>query len=200
MKLVLTYMVAATLASGLLTSSMQGQWSVGAEVGADRFSGGSIENTEDERSFRPYRPTTFGARIQREGPGLGVGVRLGYFSAGMALEGADGLALANDVFTVYSLAPELLYRIATFGTGNRLLLGAGPLLEIWKALDEESETRLGVHGALALHVPLGWKLDGVVSAGGALIPSPFAEDQLEPSFERRPLWRRRFSVGLQYRL
>jgi hypothetical protein len=200
MKRLPTSMVAVTLASCLVTSSMQGQWSVGAEVGADRFWGGSIENTDAERSFRPYRPTTFAARIQREGPGLGVGVRLGYFSAGMALEGSDGAAIANDVFTVYSLAPELLYRIAGLGTANRLLLGAGPLLEIWRALDEESETRVGVHGALALHVPLGWKLESVLSAGGALIPSPFAEGQLEPPFERKPLWRRRFSVGLQYRL
>jgi hypothetical protein len=200
MKLVLTYMVAAMLASGIVTSSMQGQWSVGAEVGADRYWGGSLESTEDERSFRPYRPTTFGVQIHHEGPGLGLGVRLGHFSAGMALEGSDGLSLANGVFTVYSLAPELLYRIATIGGANRLLLGVGPLLETWRALDEESETRLGVQGALALHVPLGGKLGGVVSAGGALIPSPFAEDHLQSSFERRPLWRRRFSLGLEYRL
>ena len=200
MKLVLTHMVAATLASCMVSSSMQGQWSVGAEVGADRFWGGSIENTEDQRSFRPYRPTTLGARIQWETPGLGVGVRLGYFSAGMALEGSDGLSLANGVFTVYSLAPELLYRIASIGKANRLLIRAGPLLEIWQALDDESEIRLGVHGALALQVPLGWKLEGVLSAGAALIPSPFAENQLDPPFERRPLWRRRFTAGLQYRL
>ncbi|HET6777489.1 MAG TPA: hypothetical protein VFH26_01235 [Gemmatimonadales bacterium] len=200
MKLVVTYLVVAALAASLVTSTMQAQWSVGAEVGADRFWGGSIEKADDERSFRPYRPTTFGARIKREAPGLGVGVRLGYFSAGMALEGPDGLALANGVFTVYSMAPELLYRIAVIGSANRLLLGAGPLLETWKALDEESETRLGVHGAVALHVPLGWKVEAVLSAGGALIPSPFAEDQLEFSFERRPLWRRRFSLGLEYRL
>ena len=127
-------------------------------------------------------------------------MRLGYFSAGMALEGPDGLSLANGVFTVYSLAPELQYRIANIGKANRLLLRTGPLLELWQALDEASETRLGVHGGLALHLPLGSKLEGVLSAGAALISSPFAEDQLDPPFERRPLWRRRFTAGLQYRL
>ena len=200
MNLALTYMVAASLASCVLSSSVEGQWSVGAEVGADRFWGGSIENTEGERSFRPYRPTTLGGRVQWDGPKLGLGIRLGTFSAGMAFEGSDGLSLANGVFTVYSLAPELRYRIAGIGNANRLLLRAGPLLEQWKALDEEWETRLGFHGALALHVPLGLKLEGVLAAGAALIPSPFAEGQLDPPFDRRALWRRSISAGLQYRL
>ena len=200
MKLLLTHMVAATLASCVLSSSVEGQWSVGAEVGADRFWGGSMEDAEERRSFRPYRPTTFAARVQREGPALGLGIRLGYFSAGMALEGAEGVVAANGVFSIYSLAPELLYRVATIGTANRLLLRAGPLLEVWTVFDEEPETRLGVHGALVLQVPVGWKLEGLLSAGAALIPSPFAEGQLDPPFERRALWRRSITAGLQYRL
>jgi hypothetical protein len=200
MKLVLTCMVVATLASCMVSSSMQGQWSVGAEVGADRFWGGSRETTADERSFRPYRPTSFGARIQWEGTGVGLGIRLGYFSAGMALEGSDIIVVANNVFSVYSLAPEILYRVGILGSDNRVLLRAGPLVETWKPLDEEAETRIGVHGALALQVPLGWKLEGVLAAGAALIPSPFAEDQLDPGFERRSLWRRSITAGLQYRL
>ena len=116
------------------------------------------------------------------------------------MEGSDGLSLAKGVFTVYSLAPELLYRIARIGKTYRLFVRTGPLLEVWKALDEQSEARLGVQGALALHVPLGLKLEGVLSAGAALIPSPFAEGQLEPPFERRALWRRSITAGLQYRL
>ena len=200
MKLSLTDMVAVMLVSCALSSSVEGQWSVGAEVGADRFWGGSLETTEDERSFRPYRPTTLGARLQWEGTSLGAGLRLGWFSASMALEGADLIVVASNVFSVYSLAPEVLYRVTLVGRANRLLLRAGPLLEIWKALDEEAETRLGVHGALALSVPLGSKLEAVLSAGAALIPSPFAEEQLDPGFERRPLWRRGFTAGLHYRL
>jgi|SRR5918994_337915 hypothetical protein len=200
MNLPLTYMVGATLASCVLSSSVEGQWSVGAEVGADRFWGGSIENTEDERSFHPYRPTTLGAHVQWERHNLGVGIRLGYMSAGLALEGADAAVVAKNVFSVYSMAPEVLYRVAIVGPANRLLLRAGPLLELWKAFHEEPETRLGVQGRLALHVPLGLKLEGVLSAGAALMPSPFAKGQLEPPFERRALWRRSLTAGLQYRL
>src|SRR5918994_1580855 len=178
MNLPLTYMVGATLASCVLSSSVEGQWSVGAEVGADRFWGGSIENTEDERSFHPYRPTTLGAHVQWERHNLGVGIRLGYMSAGLALEGADAAVVAKNVFSVYSMAPEVLYRVAIVGPANRL----------------------GVQGRLALHVPLGLKLEGVLSAGAALMPSPFAKGQLEPPFERRALWRRSLTAGLQYRL
>jgi hypothetical protein len=200
MKPRLTHMVVAMLAFSVLSTTVEGQWAVGAEVGADRFWGGSLEATEDERSFRPYRPTTFSARVQWQGSTVGAAIRLGYFSSGMALEGGDVLVVANNVFSVYSMAPEILYRVAVIGRTNRLLLRAGPLIEIWKALDEDSEARLGVHGAVALEVPLGWKLEAVLAAGAALIPSPFAEDQLDPPFERRPLWRRRFTAGLQYRL
>jgi len=196
----LAHLVAATLASCVLSSSMEGQWAVGAEVGAARFWGGSIETTERPRSFRPYRPTTFGVRLHRVGPAFGVGLGLGYFQAGLALEGPGARSVADGVFTAYSVAAELFYRIATLGSGNRLILRGGPLLEVWKALDENAETRLGIDGALSLWVPLTGRLEGTVSAGGALMPSPFAEDQLDPDFERRSLWRRSFVLGLQYGL
>jgi hypothetical protein len=106
----------------------------------------------------------------------------------------------NGIFTVYSLLPELVYQISRLGSLNRLSLHAGPLLEFWSVLDEGSETRLGVQGALSMNVPLGGRFDGSVAAGAALISSPFGPTQLDPAFERRPLWRRRFAVGLAYRL
>ncbi len=199
MNLRLTNMLATVLALCALSNPVEGQWSVGAEVGADRFWGGSLEASQEERSFHPYRPTTFGAGVRWEGSTLGTGIRVGYFSAGMALEGADAIVVAKNVFRVYSLAPEVVYRVASIGRANRMLFRAGPLFEIWKALDEESKTSLGVHGALAVSVPLGWKLESVLSAGIALMPSPFAEDQLDPPFERRALWRRSITAGLQYR-
>jgi hypothetical protein len=47
---------------------------------------------------------------------------------------------------------------------------------------------------------LGGKFSAAITAGIALIGSPFTSQQLVAEFERRPLWRRRFSVGLDYRL
>ncbi|MBA3760643.1 MAG: hypothetical protein H0X07_08915 [Gemmatimonadales bacterium] len=191
---------AALLVSWGWCSPALGQWAVTTEVGADRFWGGSIETTNDRRSFRPYRPTTFGVGLERTAGRLGAGLRLRYASASLALEGSDAVAAAKGVFTVYSAAPEVMYRIATVGAVNQLVLHGGPLLEIWSVLDADTQTRLGVQGAVSLNLPLGGRFAGSLTAGAAVMPSPFEEGQLDPPFERRALWRRRFAVGLDYRL
>lgn len=183
-----------------LSSKAQGQWSASIQIGSDRFWGGSIENTPEHRSFRPYRPTTFGAAIQRRGDQLGLGLRLGYTEAALALEGKDAVVAGDGVFTIVSLSPEISYRIATVGTGNELLLQAGPVIEIWDIVDEGTRTRAGAQGSIALAVPLGGRFKASVSGGLALISSPFAEGELLPEYELRALWRRRVAGGLEYRL
>jgi len=192
--------LAAVIASWGWCRPALGQWAVTTEVGADRFWGGSVDNTGEHRSFRPYRPTTFGLGLERSAGKLGGGLRLRYASAGLALEGPDAVVAAKGVFTVYSVAPELMYRITTLGAANLLALRGGPLFEIWSIIDQDTRTRVGVHGALSLNVPLGGRFAGSLVAGAALIPSPFEEEQLGPPFELRALWRRRFAVGLDYRL
>ena len=192
--------LAALIGVGLIYSTWCGvvlaQWTLGAEVGSDRFWGGSVETTAERRSFRPYRPTTFGVRVERRPGRLGAGLRLRYTSASLALEGADAVVAAKGVFTVYSAAPELSYRIISMGSVNQLVLHLGPLFEVWSVIDENSETRVGGQGAVSLNVPLGGRFGGSIMAGAALIPSPFGKAQLDPGFERRALWRRRFAVGL----
>jgi hypothetical protein len=189
----------AALASFVLCTPVCAQWYVGAEVGGDRYWGGSEEKQGLHRSFRPFRPTTLGASLERRGQEFSVGVRMRYSSAGMSLEGGDAVSVVKGVFTTYSVAPEVSYRVATLGP-NRVVLHGGPLFEIWRAVDESSETRLGAHGALSLNVPLGRKFAASIAAGAAVIGSPFSEQQLVTEFERRPLWRRRFTAGLEYRL
>ena len=176
------------------------QWTLGAEVGSDRFWGGSIETSPEKRSFRPYRPTTVGVGLERRDGKLGVGLRLRYASAGLALEGADALSAVKGVFSVYSVSPEVAYRIATVGSGNQLMVYGGPLFEVWSVVDEDSQTRVGFQAAVSLNVPLGGRIAGSVTAGAAVMPSPFGQDQLDPTFERRALWRRRVAFGLSYRL
>jgi hypothetical protein len=191
---------AISLAALFWCTPLLGQWSVGAEVGADRFWGGSSATTGEHRSFRPYRPTTFGVAFQRKSGRFGLGLRLRYASASLGLEGAEGVIAAKGVFSVYTVSPEVMRHLATVGSVNRLLLHAGPLLEVWTVTDGGSQTRVGVQGALSLCVPLGGRFEGLVTAGAALIPSPFAPDQLADGFERRGLWRRRVGAGLNYRL
>jgi hypothetical protein len=193
-------MTAATLVSAVWCPSALGQWAVTIEVGAERFWGGSIENTPDRRSFRPYQPTSVGVGLERRFGRLGAGLRLRYASAGLALEGPDAVVVARGIFTVYSAAPELVYQITSVGRVNQLRLHLGPLFEVWSIIDEGSQTRVGVQGAVSLGLPLGARFAGSLMAGAALIPSPFEEGQLDPPFERRALWRRRVAVGLGYRL
>ena len=148
----------------------------------------------------PYRPTTLGIGLERQAGKLTFGLRLRYASASLALEGAEGVVAAKGVFTIYSVSPELVYRIASVGSVHPLSLHLGPIFEVWGVIDEDRQTRAGVQGAVSLGVPLGGKFRGSIMVGAALIPSPFAGGQLNPDFERRALWRRRFAAGLEYRL
>ena len=110
------------------------------------------------------------------------------------------MAVVKGVFTVYSAAPELVYRLLSVGSANELILHAGPLFEIWSVEDEDSQPRVGIQGAVSFDVPLGDRFAGSLTAGAAVMPSPFAAEQLASGFERRALWRRRVAVGLAYRL
>jgi hypothetical protein len=117
----------------------------------------------------------------------------------LALEGADAVVAVKGIFTEYSVSPELSYQIASISS-NQLLLRAGPLFDVWSVADEETQVRVGVQTALSLIVPFGYRFAGSFTAGAALTPSPFGENQLDPNFERRALWRRRMAAGLELRL
>jgi hypothetical protein len=197
-KLILVFAV-LSLMPALDCRVAQGQWLVGLEVGSDRYWGGSEESAPEHRSFRPYRPTTLGVGLIHGSGNVGAGVRFRYSSAPLALEGTDALVAAKGVFDVYTVAPEVWYRVAGLAS-NELLVQAGPLLEVWSILDGGSETRFGGHIAASMRVPLGGRVVGWLSAGLAVIPSPFTVDQLDPGFERRALWRRRVAGGVEYRL
>ena len=190
----------AVIASlGLRSSIVQGQWSVAAQVGADRFWGGSVETAPPRRSFRPYRPTTFGAVVRHRERSWSVGVQLGYAQAALALEGGDALVAAKGIFTVYSAAPELGIRATSAKSGPQLWIRAGPLLELWSVMGEDSRARAGAHGAVSLIVPVSGRFATSLTAGAAVTSSPFERGELE-GYELRALWRRRFAVGLEYRL
>jgi hypothetical protein len=197
-------MTSSILVGALLAcwcSVVSAQWVGSAEIGADRFWGGSIERGGQERSFRPYRPTTGGVGLERRGARLGAGLRLRYASASLALEGGDALSAIKGVFEVYSLCPEVVYMLTSLGSDNQLLLRAGPIFEVWSIMEEDSQTRAGVQASISLRVPVGSRLAASFGAGGALIASPFITEQLEAEdFEPRALWRRRVAGGLEYRL
>jgi hypothetical protein len=191
---------AAALACSAWCSSAMGQWTVALELGSDRFWGASTDNSPEHLSLRPYRPTTIGLGLERQSGGFGLGMHLSYAGASLALEGHDAVVAAKGIFKMYEAAADLVYQVATLGSGNALLLHAGPLLNVWSIEAEGSQWRVGMHGGVSLRIPLGSRFAGSVLAGVALTSSPFAPDQLDPPFERRALWKRRVEAGLQYRL
>jgi hypothetical protein len=193
-------LIVVAVSSFLWSSRLAGQWLIGVEVGTDRFWGGSVEKADAGRSFRPYRPTTFGAGLERRRGPLGVGLRLHYTGASMALEGSDAVVAAKGVFQVFGFSPEIVYRIASIGAGNSLLLRGGPLFEVWKIIDEPTKSRVGAQAALSMSVPLGGGFAASVLAGLALTSSPFTRSQIEPNFEPRALWRRGIAGRLEYEL
>jgi hypothetical protein len=131
---------------------------------------------------------------------VGVALQLRYTHASLALEGGDAVVAVKGVFKVFSASPELSYRIASLGPGNEVLFQAGPLFEVWSVVDEDSRARIGAQSALSLRIPLGGRLGASLSAGVGLMKSPFSRDELDPTYELRALWRRRFAAGLMYRL
>ncbi|HEX5575341.1 MAG TPA: hypothetical protein VFX42_05660 [Gemmatimonadales bacterium] len=195
-RLVLIY----TLGCLALCSPAYSQWRGSTEVGAERFWGGSLETTGEHRSFRPYRPTTMGIGLEHQGERLSLGLQIRYAEAALALEGSDAVVAVDGVFDIIGFAPELVYRLVRVGAVNQLRLHAGPLIEIWTVVDEEARVRAGAQATLSFDVPLGSRFGASILAGAALGASPFNEDELEPSYELRALWRRRFAVALGYRL
>lgn len=190
----------STLGSLALCSPAYGQWRASIGVGADRFWGGSFETTGEHRAFRPYRPTTLGIGLERQGERLSVGLQVHYSEAALALEGSDAVVAVDGVFDIIGIAPELVYRLMRVGTENQLRLHAGPLIEIWTVIDEETRVRAGAQATLSFDVPLASRFGASILAGAGLVGSPFNPDELEASYELRTLWKRRFAVALGYRL
>jgi hypothetical protein len=181
-------------------SAAHSQWAIGFEVGSNRFWGSSIETAEPHRSFRPYRPTTLGVGLERRGERLGAALHLRYAGASLALEGHDAAVIVKGVFNHYQASPELVYRIATFGSTNDLRLHAGPVFELWSVEGEDSQLRAGVQGAVSLRIPFGGRVAASLTAGAAVTASPLSEAQLLDGYERRALWRRSVVAGLEYRM
>ncbi|HEX6433601.1 MAG TPA: hypothetical protein VFZ87_05145 [Gemmatimonadales bacterium] len=189
----------ALLFTSTLSRQAVAQWFIGLEIGSERFWGGSLETTPDQRSFRPYRPTTFSAAVERRSGSLGAALRLRYTDASMALEGSEAVVAVKGVFTVISVSAEISYGIITLGQ-NQLLLHAGPVVEHWSLVDEDSRFRVGAQGAVGLNIPLGGRMAMTLLADAAVVGSPFEQDELDPTYDLRALWRRGFAAGLRYRL
>jgi hypothetical protein len=187
----------------VLPATAAAQWSVTAEVAASRFWGTTAHpgGEEAQPGFRPYRPASFGLRLERRSHAIRFGAAFSYFDAGLGLESSETTVIASNVLSVYSAAPEIGLRVARSASGAELWASAGPLIEIWKPVDLDSRTRAGGQAAFALEVPLSGRLGGTARFSVAVLPSsPFTMEELIEEFEPAAAWRRSFIAGLRYRL
>lgn len=169
-------------------AAQQRAWGVGVELGLTQFWGGSegiAPNTSP--GFKPYRPTTFGLRLDH---GLGrARVALG------ALYAASGLGIEDDQLAIVTkgglkwvqLTPELAYRLGTIGPVAELRVFGGPVLDFWMPVDDETRTRVGGRGGLELLVPLGSGLAGTLRAHGGVSGSLFRDTDVPSDFRTKSM-------------
>jgi hypothetical protein len=180
-------------------SPASSQWTLSAGVRSSRFSGGAAAPGTD-RSLLPYRPTMIEVGVAQGGSRFGGELRLHYASSSLALEGEDAVAAIKDAMTVYGIAPAISLPVSHLGPAGLLRVSAGPLVEVWNMPDLGSNWRVGVAASISLEVPFGGRWSGTARLGGAVSPSPFDREDLEPPLEPRTLWRREAAANLQYRL
>ena len=185
------------LGLGLAPRPAAAQWGISAEIGVARF-GGTSRDTSGTR-VGPYRPTTFGVRVDR---GLGstrVALSVLYAKTGFAGE-QNGVAIVQyDLGSLWELAPEASFRVARFGPGAEARLEAGPVVELWE-VNTETRTRVGGRVAAAVDWPMAHALTGSLRVSGVLTGSVFDAADLPAGVERLVTRRVAVAIGLRYGL
>jgi len=177
----------------------QGQaWSVGLEIGLTRFWGGSEPAPPNEApGFKPYRPTTFGVRVDHEVGRARLAVGALYAASGLGAESDDLAVIAKGGLTWVQVAPELAYRLATIGPVAEVSLFAGAVMDLWMLSDEGGRIRVGGRGGLELLVPLGSGLAGTLRAHGGVSGSLFRDADVPSDFRTKPMPNAGVALGLR---
>lgn len=173
------------------------QWGISAEIGVARFGGTSRDSSG--ATVGPYRPTTFGVRIDRDAGAARVALDVLYAAPGLAGENDDLAFVQYGVLSLWEIVPEIGLRVARFGAGVEARVEAGPALDLWE-FNGEQRHRVGARGGVALEWPLARSLSGALRLSGAWSGSMVDPGDVPAGVER--VSTRRFSVvlGLRYRL
>lgn len=187
----------------LSSPGLEAQWFIAADAVTMWFGGVSVDTsaTGENLSFRPYRPTGVGLRVERRFARAGVGLQLHYAEPALGLVGDDAVVAANDFLALYEAALEASWRIARTASGVDLRAHAGPVLDLWSVSgDDGLRVRWGALAAASVEFALGRRFAGAVRASGALTPSVFEPGELPPEFVRRAMRRGSVSLGIRYQL
>src|SRR5258707_4656513 len=132
------------VAAALLWRPLAAQFGISAEIGVARFGGTSRDSAG--ATVGPYRPTTYGLRLDRTLGRARVAVDLLYAATGVAGEG-NGLAVVQyGIGTLLEIAPEGSLRVARLRAGVQARIAARPGLHLW-GLDGEQRKPVGGRAA-----------------------------------------------------
>ncbi len=176
---------------------LQGQWAIAADIGVARFGGTSRDSSG--ATVGPYRPTTFGLRLER---GLGrarVAVGVLHAETGLVADGQGVAVVQYGIGSLWEIAPEISLGVARFGTGVEARVEAGPAVDLWN-FDGEQRNRVGGRVAAVLEWPLARALMGSLRVSGVLSGSVFDAADAPGGVERRATRRFGVAVGLRYQL
>ena len=166
------------------------------EFGAARFHGGVRDTSAPPVYIRPFRPTLVTLRLT--GRRFGVALTIAGASTGYS-QGSVALLQGGDL-SLLALAPEIRHSVGHTGGGGRLLIHAGPLLDLWKETGGSSVARVGAHAGASLELPGSGRIGISMRADAAVTGSQLGDTALSPDLSQHPLWRTRLGVGAMYRL
>jgi len=194
--------VLAVLAVGgspRMLASQSGGWGIGAELGLSRFWGGTRSIPPNPTpAVRPYRPTTFGLRVDRALGRGRVGIGVQYAESSLGAEGDEILTAVKGAVTWWQVTPEAAWRLATLGPVVQLRAFGGPTVDIWKSEGESARTRIGGQVGLEMLVPLGRRIAGTLRARTGISGSVFEQADLPADVERRIMPAANVALGLRY--
>lgn len=181
---------------------LEAQWRVGVGLGKEHAYGFSRQiNTDDDRSFVPYRPLVWALRVETPGARLRAVVDLRYATPDLALIGRDLTIVAHEgITTLVGLRPAAAFDLARLSEHVVVRAEAGPLFEIWSFEDEDARTRVSAEGGLGVALDLGGRLGALVTGTGSVMPSSPFKGMLTEDLEPRAGWRWGIRGLVMYRL
>lgn len=166
------------------------------ELGAARFHGGVRDTSATPVYIRPSRPTLVTLRLT--GARFGLALTIAGSATGYS-QGTIALTQGGDL-TLVELAPEVRHSLATTPAGGRLVIHAGPLLDLWKLNGGSSVARAGAHAGASLELPITRRLGLSLRGDAAVTGSQLADIDLTPDLSQHTMWRTRVGIGAGYQL
>lgn len=196
--------VRLVLGLGLLVQATpltaQRNWGVALELGSASF-GGHARSTgiSPETSGHPSSTGTWGFRIDRSGPRVGVSVGVLVASTGVEFVNDEASVEARNLVGLLEIAPEVSFLLLK-PREAAVRVHAGAVLDHWSPDGAETRTSLGGLGALSMDVPFTTRISVQARWQITVTGSVFDEDDLPPEFTRRSGWSNRFVAGVRFGL